>query len=76
MVLAWQSLPVSITGFGSMMSLHTPTPDLLEQIYLGLIERGVYIAHRGMINVGLAHTDDQLAAASDALGNTLASLVV
>lgn len=76
MVLAWQSLPVSITGFGSMMSLHTPTPDLLEQIYLGLIERGVYIAHRGMINVGLAHTDDQLAAASDALGHTLASLVV
>jgi hypothetical protein len=29
-----------------------------------------------MINVGLAHTDDQLAAASDALGNTLAALVV
>ncbi|MEN9504687.1 MAG: hypothetical protein RI958_613, partial [Actinomycetota bacterium] len=49
---------------------------LLEQIYLGLLERGVYIAHRGMMNLGLAHTDDQLAAAVDALGSTLASLVV
>jgi glutamate-1-semialdehyde 2,1-aminomutase len=76
MALAWQSLPVSVTGFGSMMSLHTPVPGLLEQIYLGLLERGVYIAHRGMMNLGLAHTDDQLAAAVDALGSTLASLVV
>lgn len=76
MVLAWQSLPVSVTGFGSMMSLHTPDPDLLEQIYFGLLERGVYIARRGMMNLGLAHDDDQLAAALAALTSTLASLVV
>ena len=40
----------------------------------GLLERGVYTAFRGMINVGLAHTDDQLAAALDALDDTLRSI--
>jgi glutamate-1-semialdehyde 2,1-aminomutase len=73
-VLARSSLPVSVSGFGSMMSLHAlaETPTQLRQmakrdavlqdlLFLGLLERGVYIAHRGMMNVGLAHTDDQLA---------------
>lgn len=86
-VLARHSLPVSVSGFGSMMSLHalpeSPTQlrqmakrdaALQELLYLGLLERGVYIAYRGMMNVGLAHTDDQLAAALDALDDTLRSL--
>lgn len=86
-VLARHSLPVSVSGFGSMMSLHAlpeaPTQlrqmakrdaVLQELLYLGLLERGVYIAYRGMMNVGLAHTDDQLAAALDALDDTLRSL--
>ena len=34
----------------------------------------MYIAFRGMVNVGLAHTDDQLAAGLDALDDTLAEL--
>jgi glutamate-1-semialdehyde 2,1-aminomutase len=86
-VLARSSLPVSVSGFGSMMSLHAlaEAPTQLRQmakrdavlqdlLYLGLLERGVYIAHRGMMNVGLAHTDDQLAAALDALDDTLRSI--
>ncbi|MEI6497543.1 MAG: aminotransferase class III-fold pyridoxal phosphate-dependent enzyme [Actinomycetota bacterium] len=83
-VLARHDLPVSVSGFGSMMSLHalaTPpttlhdisTRDAVLQdlLFLGLLERGVYIAHRGMMNVGLAHTDDQLAQALDALDDTV-----
>jgi glutamate-1-semialdehyde aminotransferase len=56
------------------MSLHTDTPELKELVYFGLLERGVYTAFRGMINLGLAHTDDQLATALDAFDDTLRSL--
>jgi glutamate-1-semialdehyde aminotransferase len=70
-----------------MMSLHalaeaprTPVEaarrdnELQELLFLGLLGRGVYTAPRGMMNVGLAHTDDQLAAALDALDDTLREL--
>ena len=80
-------LPVSVSGFGSMMSLHAcetaPTgvhevgrrdEALQELLYFGLLQRGVYTAFRGMINVGLAHTDEQLATALRALEDTLADI--
>jgi glutamate-1-semialdehyde 2,1-aminomutase len=86
-VLARHSLPMSVTGYGSMMSLHAlaTAPQtindvflrdevLQELVFLGLHERGVYIAARGMMNVGLAHTDDQLARALDALDETLSAI--
>lgn len=86
-VLARHSLPMSVSGFGSMMSLHAtakvPTNvreafsrdhELQELVFLRLLERGVYIAFRGMVNVGLAHTDDQLAQALDALDDALRSI--
>ena len=86
-VLARHPLPVCVTGFGSMMSLHacatTPTDirgvaardnDLQELIFLGLLQRGVYTAARGMMNLGLAHTDDQLGRALDALDDTLRAI--
>ena len=86
-VLQRSTLPVSVSGFGSMMSLHAlesaPTviadvgrrdPALQELLYFGLLQRGVYTAFRGMMNVGLAHTDEQLATALDALADTLADL--
>ncbi|MEZ5252170.1 MAG: aminotransferase class III-fold pyridoxal phosphate-dependent enzyme, partial [Ilumatobacteraceae bacterium] len=86
-VCARHPLPVSVSGFGSMMSLHaTATVPanvreafdrdhvLQELIYLGLLARGVYTAFRGMVNVGLAHTDDQLATGLDALDDTLSEL--
>ena len=86
-VLAASDMPVSVTGYGSSMNLHADGQapvvlwDLLrrdaslqELIYLGLLKRGIYIAFRGMINLGLAHTDDQLARFLDALADTLAEL--
>jgi glutamate-1-semialdehyde aminotransferase len=70
-----------------MMSLHatsTPPTDvfgmaardhaLQELLYFGLLRRGIYTAYRGMVNVGLAHTDDQLARALDALRDTVTEL--
>ena len=86
-VCARHTVPMCVSGFGSMMSLHAtstvPTNVreafardhvLQELVYLGLLARGVYIAFRGMVNVGLAHTDDQLARGLDALDDTLAEL--
>jgi len=86
-VCARHSTPVSVSGFGSMMSLHglrtAPTTpregwkrdnDINELLFLGLLERGVYIAARGMMNVGLAHTDEQLATALDRLDDLLSDL--
>jgi glutamate-1-semialdehyde 2,1-aminomutase len=86
-VIAHSGAPVSVTGFGSMMSLHalatppvSPTDianrdnELQELLFFGLLERGVYIAARGMVNLGLAHTDDQLAQFLDALAETLTTL--
>lgn len=72
-VLARHDLPLTVTGYGSMMNLHAE-PSLLELVYLGLLERGVYLAARGMINLGLAHTDDQLAAVLDRLDDCLGAV--
>ena len=86
-VMARSGLPVSVSGFGSMMSLHAlPQPprnaddvaqrdaDLQELLFFGLLERGVYTASRGMMNLSLTVTDDQLAMVLDALAETLQSL--
>jgi glutamate-1-semialdehyde 2,1-aminomutase len=86
-VLARHKLPVSVSGFGSMMSLHAlaqapQTPhdvanrdnELQELLFFGLLERGVYIAARGMMNLSLSLTDDQLAKVLDALDDTVRTL--
>lgn len=86
-VVSRSGVPVSVTGFGSMMSLHARIPaptdavqaadrdaELQELIFLGLLQRGIYTAPRGMINLSLAHTDDDLAAALDALADCLSAL--
>jgi glutamate-1-semialdehyde 2,1-aminomutase len=86
-VAAKSGAPVSVTGFGSMMSIHALATapqnaddlakrdaQLQELLFFGLLERGVYIAARGMVNLGLPHTDDQLAQFLDAFAETLASL--
>jgi glutamate-1-semialdehyde 2,1-aminomutase len=83
-VMARSGLPVCVSGFGSMMSLHAlPAPplnaddvarrdvDLQELMFLGLLERGVYSASRGMMNLSLTLSDDQLATVLDALTDTL-----
>jgi glutamate-1-semialdehyde 2,1-aminomutase len=86
-VLAGHALPVSVSGYGSSMTVHAraaaPTnatevaerdPALQELIFLGLYRRGVYTAPRGMINLSLAVTDAQSTTALEALDNTLSDL--
>src|SRR4051812_45169316 len=86
-VVGKHALPVCVTGFGSMMSLHaratpprngTESSDrdwaLQELIFLGLYERGIYIAPRGMINLSLPLTDDELSRALDALDDCLTAI--
>jgi glutamate-1-semialdehyde 2,1-aminomutase len=83
-VVSRSGVPLSVTGFGSMMSLHARTPaptdateaadrdaTLQELIFFGLLQRGIYTAPRGMINLSLSHTDDQLAAGLEALADCL-----
>jgi glutamate-1-semialdehyde 2,1-aminomutase len=71
-VLERHSLPVTVTGYGSMLALHGDTPELQELLFLGLYMRGVYTAPRGMVNMSLPLTDGQLATALVALDETLA----
>ncbi len=86
-VLARHELPVSVSGLGSMMSLHARAtapvnaaeaaqrdPALQELMFLGLYERGIYTAPRGMMNLSLALTDDHLAQSLDALDAILTDL--
>jgi glutamate-1-semialdehyde 2,1-aminomutase len=86
-VLARSPLPLSVSGYGSSMTVHalaTPPrsgeeaaerdPVLQELLFLGLYERGVYTAPRGMINLSLPVTDAQLAMALEALDDALAAL--
>lgn len=88
-VLARHHAPFSVTGIGTMMSLHArreaPTDghsaldrnvEHQELLYLALLERGFYIAPRGMINLSLSVTDDQLAAFLTALDDVVAELVL
>ncbi len=77
-------LPVQITGLGSMMALHfaqdTPSapPDsartpsgLHELIHLDMMERGQFYARRGMMNMSLPMTNDDLDRFRMALTDTL-----
>jgi len=73
-VLERHELPVTVSGYGSMLALHAEPPELQELLFLGLYVRGVYTAPRGMINLSLPLTDDQLASALAALDETLADL--
>jgi glutamate-1-semialdehyde 2,1-aminomutase len=87
-VLGRHPLPVSVCGYGSTMTVHalaTPPTDgasaadadaaLQELLFLGLYERGVYTATRGMINLSLPVTDEHVSFALEALDDTLADLV-
>ena len=73
-VLARHPLPVTVSGYGSMLALHGDTAELQELIFLRLYLRGIYTAPRGMVNLSLPLTDEQLAAALAALDDTLDEL--
>jgi glutamate-1-semialdehyde 2,1-aminomutase len=80
-------LPVSVSGHGSMLALHAlpaapadgaesarRDPALQELLFLGLYERGIYTAPRGMVNLSLPLTDAHLETALAALDDTLSEL--
>jgi glutamate-1-semialdehyde 2,1-aminomutase len=86
-VIGRHRLPVSASGYGSMLALHAlpaapadgagsarRDPALQELLFLGLYEREIYTAPRGMINLSLPLTDAQLEAALSALDDALAEL--
>jgi glutamate-1-semialdehyde 2,1-aminomutase len=86
-VIGRHRLPVSASGYGSMLALHAlpagpadgaesarRDPALQELLFLGLYERGIYTAPRGMVNLSLPLTDAQLEAALSALDDALAVL--
>lgn len=86
-VLARHRVPMSVSGFGSMMAIHAladvPSTvdqvlardhDLNELLYLGLLRRGVYTAARGMVTLGLALSDEHLATALGALDDALGEI--
>jgi glutamate-1-semialdehyde 2,1-aminomutase len=86
-VIGRHRLPVSVSGYGSMLALHAlPAPPvdgaesarrdpvLQELLFLGLYERGIYTAPRGMANLSLPLTDAQLEAALSALDDALSEL--
>ena len=86
-VIGRHRLPVSVSGYGSMLALHAlpaapadgvesarRDPELQELLFLGLFERGIYTAPRGMINLSLPLTDAQLDTALAALDDALSEL--
>lgn len=76
--------PVHLTGIGSLMNLHgcrteirdpqelDASDDRIKQlVFLDLLERGFYIARRGFVALMLPHTDSDLEAFSEAMGDIL-----
>ena len=64
-----------VTGYGSMLRpLPRGRSGSRSSSSSGCTERGIYTAPRGMVNLSLPLTDDQLAAALAALDDTLAEL--
>ncbi|MEP7111957.1 MAG: aminotransferase class III-fold pyridoxal phosphate-dependent enzyme [Ilumatobacteraceae bacterium] len=72
-VLHQHKLPLTVTGFGSMNAVHAlerrpqngtdlqeRDPALQEALFLALLQRGVYTAPRGSLNLGLAVTEFEL----------------
>jgi glutamate-1-semialdehyde 2,1-aminomutase len=86
-VVHQHKLPLSVTGFGSMNAVHAsakrPTNGsdlegkddaLQEALFLALLQRGVYCAPRGSLNLALAVTDDDLDHYLGALDDALTEL--
>lgn len=86
-VLHQHKLPLTVTGYGSMNAVHALErrpqngADLLERdaalqeaLFLSLLQRGVYTAPRGSLNLGLAVTEWDLDHYLHALDESLGEL--
>jgi glutamate-1-semialdehyde 2,1-aminomutase len=65
---------VTITGRGSLMTIHHADPVVKELIFFGLVDAGYWLAHRGMITVSLPIADEHCAGLADAFDTILGSL--
>jgi glutamate-1-semialdehyde 2,1-aminomutase len=87
-VIEASPLPMSITGIGSLMNLHTVPgpvrspadlssgdPVLKELVFHELIERGIYLAARGYVAMSAAISDADCDQFVDALADALAAIV-
>ena len=86
-VLESSPLPMCVTGYGSLMTIHTvpgpvTSPDdldggdavLKDLVVHELIDRGFYLAPRGYIALSAAVTDDDRDAFVDALDDALGTI--
>ncbi|WP_137177879.1 aspartate aminotransferase family protein [Roseomonas sp. AR75] len=80
-----QDVPVQVTGRGSMMAFHVAqqpprnaaeaaagSQPLKELLFLDLLERGFYVARRGMVALSLAVGEAERAAFAEAVAEVLA----
>jgi glutamate-1-semialdehyde 2,1-aminomutase len=81
---ARSSLPLCVTGMGSLMNLHTVNgpvtgphdltgadAELKELLFHELVERGIYLAPRGYIALSAAIGDDECDRFIEALGDAI-----
>ncbi len=57
---AGASVALSVTGMGSMMCLHSPSPEWVELFFFAALDAGFFVARRGMIALSLDVTGEQL----------------
>jgi glutamate-1-semialdehyde 2,1-aminomutase len=87
-VLAESGLPMSVTGMGSLMTIHavhgpvrSPSdlaasdPHLKELLLHELLHRGIYLAARGYMALSAAITDDDCDRFVDALTDAVGAIV-
>ena len=80
-------LPISVTGMGSMFTIHTVAGPvrsprdltgadhvLKELLFHHLVDRGIFLAARGFVALSLAITDDDCSRFADALTESLAAI--
>jgi glutamate-1-semialdehyde 2,1-aminomutase len=63
--------PFTVTGRGSLMTIHHPDPAAKELVFFELVARGLWLARRGMITVSLPIADEHC----DALVDAFAAIV-
>jgi glutamate-1-semialdehyde 2,1-aminomutase len=81
------SLPLSVTGMGSMFTIHTVAGPvrspvdvagadtvLKELMFHSLVDRGIFLAARGFVAMSLAITDDDCDHFVDALIDAVRSI--
>jgi glutamate-1-semialdehyde 2,1-aminomutase len=86
-VLDATPLPISVSGYGSLMNLHTvrgpvgtphdldgADPVLKELLFHELVDRGVYLAPRGYVALSLAINDADCDRFVEGLGDAVAAI--